>query len=1112
LSPRLPGRNMASMAATVVISSASLSRNACARSWLEARAPAEEVLIVGATLDAANELVRIVARTKGAAFGYHRMTLGQLAATLARPAMAERNAVPLGRMGVEAVANLAVHKLARRGALGRYANLANGPGFSRAIANVATELRLEQIAPDALAGVVADVGPLLQAYEEELADHGLTDWSGVLQFAAAAAADNRCRHRLVGLPTLLLDVPVPTASELGLVRALCARAPEMLVTAPANDSITLTRLQTGLETEIVDLDSHPVPIDKRGSLARLQHHLFTEHAPTAEAELDDEVVIFSAPGESRECVEIARRVLALARGGVAFDRIAVLLRSPEEYRAHLEEAFTRAGVPVHFARGSVRPDPAGRAFHALLCCAAENLSARRFAEYLSLGQVPDAKPDGTPPETSPRSERWVAPDQELIPRAVANALTDQTPLIAVLPPSGADQAPVIAGQLRAPRCWERLLVEAAVIGGRARWRRRIDGLAAELRSGLAEIGEDDEARAAVLRRTLEDLEALAVYSLPLIETLDALPKSAKWGDWLDHLSGLATRALRQPNRVLSVLSELAPMAVVGPVTLNDVLMVVSDLLLEVGVPPLPQRYGRVFVGPAEAARGMSFEAVFVPGLAEKLFPRKIVEEPILLDAVRAQLNAGLPTNVERLARERLALSLAVGAAERRLYLSYPRLDLEQARPRVPSFYALEAVRATEGRLPNFAELDRRAEAVTSARVGWPAPADPAEAIDHAEHDLAILDHLLALDPDAAGGTARYLLTANPYLSRALRTRWQKWSPRWTPADGLIMPSVASRAAIAKHALGARSYSPTALQAYAACPYRFFLQAIQRLAPREVPEAIDDLDPLQRGSLIHDIQFELFERLRAAKLLPVRRQDLDRARNMLDEIVEEVADRYYSDLAPAIDRVWVDGIAAIRADLREWLRRASEDDSGYMPWRFELSFGLAGRDIARPADSHSVPDAIDLDCGIQLRGSIDLLERHPSGHLRVTDHKTGKPQGKDGQIVAGGTSLQPALYALAAEKLFGQEYKVDCGRLYFCSSTGGFSELIVKLDAPTRDAVAAVAEIIGQAIEQPFLPAAPAERQCGWCDYRSVCGPYEELRTRRKPKNALAPLLALRGMP
>ncbi len=154
--------------------------------------------------------------------------------------------------------------------------------------------------------------------------------------------------------------------------------------------------------------------DRPGSLARLQRHLFSEGATPPVSPRDDQVLVFSAPGESRECVEIARRVLALAREGVAFDRMAVLLRSPEEYRGHLEEAFARAGVPVHFARGAVRPDPAGRAFCVLLRCAAEGLSAQRFAEYLSLGQVPDATPEGTPPEAAPRGERWVTPDQELV--------------------------------------------------------------------------------------------------------------------------------------------------------------------------------------------------------------------------------------------------------------------------------------------------------------------------------------------------------------------------------------------------------------------------------------------------------------------------------------------------------------------------------------------------------------------------------------------------------------------------------------------------------------------------------------------------------------------------
>jgi ATP-dependent helicase/DNAse subunit B len=510
---------------------------------------------------------------------------------------------------------------------------------------------------------------------------------------------------------------------------------------------------------------------------------------------------------------------------------------------------------------------------------------------------------------------------------------------------------------------------------------------------------------------------------------------------------------------------------------------------------------------------MSFDAVFVPGLAERLFPRKITEDPILIDALRAELSGSLATNEQRLAQERLALGLAVGAAERRLYVSYPRLDLQQGRPRVPSFYALEALRAAEGRLPNFAELDRRAEAESSARVGWPAPDDPAEAIDHAEYDLAVLARFLNSGPDQTPGTARYLLSTNSYLGRGLRTRWQKWSQQWTTADGLIKPLAASQAVIAKHALDVRSYSPTALQNYAACPYRFFLQAIHRLAPREVPGAIDELDPLQRGSLIHEIQFELFERLKAANLLPIRRQNLERSGKMLDEVIGEVAHQFHDDLAPAIERVWDDGIDSIRVDLREWLRRASEEASGYVPWRFELSFGLPESDAQRrQADPHSTPRAVDLDCGIQLRGSIDLVERHPNGHIRISDHKTGKADGEDGQVIAGGKSLQPALYALIAEKLFHGELKVDGGRLYFCTSVGGFSEITVPLDRFTRDTIAEVAAIIGEALNKPFLPAAPAERQCAWCDYQPICGPYEELRTRRKPQRQLTSLLKLRDMP
>ena len=1078
---------------------------ACA--WLETRASDDELVLVGATVDAVNDLARQVATRRGAAFGWHRISLSRLVSIVAAEELARRGVVPLTRIGTDAITTRLIHRLTIDRKLGRYATVSATPGFPRAIAAVIAELRSAGVHSSGLDAVAPDLAPIVREYERELEEGSFVDWPGTLGLAAGAIARKQ-RHRLIGLPTLLLDVPVRTEAEFAFLSAFVSATGEVLGTIPAGDVVTLSRFRAQSGFEILDLDS--AGSEPNDALGRLQRHLFNEREKPPEIEAGHEVEIFSAPGEGRECVEIARRVLSLARDGLPFDRMAILLRSADLYRSHLAEAFSRSGIPVHFARGAVRPEPAGRAFCCLLDCAAGGLSAQGFAEYLSLGQVPDAV-SGKPPEAPLRGDLWIAPDDETAPTSIMASTSDSVSMQAQTPriPDGSD-GPVREGHLRAPRRWERLLVEAAVIGGSDRWRRRLGGLANDLRRRLEAMQAQDDARAAAISRELSDLEAFSCFALPLIDELGALPSSAIWREWLDRLSVLAARSLRRPQRVLAVLAELEPLSAVGPVALDEVVAVLRSLLMEASEPPSSQRYGKLFVGPIETSRGLSFEAVFVPGLAEKMFPRKIVEEPVLLDVLRARISSRLASNQSRLDQERLALALAVGAAERRVFFSYPRVDLDQSRPRVPSFYALEAVRAAEGRLPDFAELARRAETVAASRLGWPAPDDPNDAIDEAEHDLAVLGGLMGL-VNGGAGRARYLLGANPHLARALRNRYQRWNRGWTVADGLLGSSADVRTLMSKHAFGARGYSPTALQTFSRCPYSFFLRAIQRIEPRDVAVAIDDLDPLQRGSLIHDVQFALFARLAAENLLPVRPGNRERATALLEEVTAAVAERYEAELAPAIDQVWRNAVSEIRADLREWLRRMSEDASGFVPRHFELSFGLR-RDVeGGDADPRSVSSAVALDCGIRLRGSIDLVERHPSGLLRVIDHKTGRNAGPGEMVIEGGRSLQPVLYALAAEKLFVED-KVSEGRLYFCTSAGQFSDQVVALDQQARDAAVDVATVIGQAIDGPFLPAAPSEGECGHCDYRAICGPYEEIRSARKPQGDLDMLQALRDWP
>jgi ATP-dependent helicase/DNAse subunit B len=327
---------------------------------------------------------------------------------------------------------------------------------------------------------------------------------------------------------------------------------------------------------------------------------------------------------------------------------------------------------------------------------------------------------------------------------------------------------------------------------------------------------------------------------------------------------------------------------------------------------------------------------------------------------------------------------------------------------------------------------------------------------------------------------------------------------------LVEPDAEQLAALARHQLAARSYSPTALQNYAACPYRFFLQAIVRLEPREEIVPIEVIDPLTRGALFHEVQFETLSALRAIGLLPVTNAHLERAYTTMEDSLRRVADRMHEELAPAIERVWLDGIESIRADLREWMRRmtAAQD---YCPERFELAFGLTDR---KQADPGSVDRPVPLAAGINLRGAIDLVERGPGAELRVTDHKTGRVRVEKHLVIGGGKTLQPVLYALAAEQILYEP--ISAGRLYYCTAAGGYEERTVALDDFARGAINEFAHVIGAALRDGFLPAAPGERECEFCDYRPICGPYEATRVQRKlettgTKARIADLERLRGM-
>jgi CRISPR/Cas system-associated exonuclease Cas4 (RecB family) len=1106
------------MERTLFESASAARRLEAARAFVAASLEAgRAVTIVAPSREAGRELVRAIAVDRGASARVEPTTLVELALHVARPSLVRRGESWLAGAGFDAVVAQALGGVRD---LGRYEAVRDMPGTPHAIGRTLEELFLADLAPDALLEVDAPLAAIASRVVSELERRKLVHTATLLARATAALARDAAPVEAL----LLLDPCLAHALEGELARALLRAAPSALVTVARGDRRTRALLAGDLE--LAD--------ERDDSGTRLARSLFQ---PDAQGPTPDErghgeraVTVRSGTTEAEECVELVRTILAEldAPAPTPLERIAIVTRDPERYRVPLVEALTRAGIPFHLERGARRPDPAGRAFLALLDCAASHLSARAFAEYLAFGVLPQADERGAPVPTSDRGE---APDRDAdaLGRDEEDDSTDEKK----------KKRSVVGGALRAPRRWERLLVDASVIGGGpARWRRRLEGLRQELLAGLA---GDADAESPEVRRTrarVADLERLEAFALPLIERLDALPRRASWSVMLDSLEGLARASLAEPRRVLEVLAQLAPLVTSttahgagdrsAEVALDDVRRALVVRLREITPTPV-DRGGAVRVLSADALAGRSFSLVLAPGLVERAFPRRILEDPILPDAARRTLSSArdggddelvspLATSLTRAEAERLLLVRLAQAAPR-LVCSFPRRD-EGNRARAPSLYLLELVRADRGELVSALALAKES-ASTELAPGWSAPRDPGRAIDRREADLSVLAELLSRPIDEARGRAAFLLAETPVLARALRARASRHRPKWSRADGLVSSDADVRALLARERLGARVFSATALESFAACPYRFHLRAIVRLRARETVEAIESLDPMTRGSVVHGIQFRFLQTLRARGLAPAD----EPVRALLDATIDEVAAEIEDRLAPAIPAVFAGEIASIRDDLRGWLHELASD-AAWRPALAELGFGEPG---GADHDAASVTEPVEIGVPtaapgattaatltLRLRGSIDLVERADDGSaLRATDHKSGRPKVSAGAVIGGGESLQPLLYALVLEAMLARgllpypaDTRVEGGQLWYCTERAGQKRVSVALDDEGRAAIGRVAAAIDRSIAIAHLPRAPAERACTYCDYAAICGPRAAEHASRKPQG-LVPLDEIR---
>ncbi len=670
--------------------------------------------------------------------------------------------------------------------------------------------------------------------------------------------------------------------------------------------------------------------------------------------------IVSCAGPRDEVLTVAKNLLRLVEGeGIELQRVGVVARTLDAYLPWIQDIFPEHGIPYHTpAREPLRRFNRVRAVLTLLDLPVRDYPRAGVIDLLAshdfnFGGVLD-------PGVEPRPELW-----DVATRA-----------------------------LRITR-------------GMGEWRRLERYLGKGLRLSFM---DDEEGRP--LHIAPAELAALLQTVNALHEQLGALPEEGTWPDlaarWRavidrflnpgrDEAAGAAAQAIDETFNGLAALEAISP-----KVSLESFSKALRKSLDQASVPLSPEVMQGVQVMDAGSARGIPFQALFLVGMNEGVFPRTIREDPFLRDHARRVLETDLGYKLSsKLAgydEERLLFALLSGSASDRLfpgsasgrlYYSYQRSDAA-ARPLAPSWYLREVDAAggdghgTDIHIPKGVLGKQELPPFDDAR--WLLP-----------EELAVRRALQGEDPGALlrlGGVPAESFARSAAAVRALEDG--AGSPG--PFDGITGPLEDVWSDLLE-----RRISPTTLEAYGRCPFQYFARRVLQLERLERPEAAAPVQALEWGRICHDILQRFY-------------QDAGRARGdgwsaWLDSAATDVLSAFEETSPTGYPAAWEvakEGVIdllrrAVRADLDEMTR------SGFRPTELETDLDTQ-LDTAWPEDLQGLP----------VHGRLDRVDYDDRNHrYRVIDYKYktgGGPNAEDTDPLRAairGQKLQLPLYVLLA---------------------------------------------------------------------------------------------------
>ena len=599
----------------------------------------------------------------------------------------------------------------------------------------------------------------------------------------------------------------------------------------------------------------------------------------------------------------------------------------------------------------------------------------------------------------------------------------------------------------------------------------------EARAVDADGSDDDRAYAAERAEQAKKVRAW------LVSLVDSVPMPAKDGSValqavvdavLAFLEHRAARSNALDHRAGAALAEyIGELRALGAFScgLPEALRFVRERVQSLTVAPERPRPGHLYACGLPQSGYAGRPNLFIVGLEEGRVFAGSTEDPVLLDEERATISGDLKRSTDRIDEAVYGVLSRLAVSGAHATFSYSCRDTREFRETFASWLMLQAYRLQQGNdALSYQEMKKA--------LGEPKSAVPAD------RDAATSGSAWWLRSVAGTGDegARVVEAAFPHVARGRIAEDERDSVAFTEFDGYV-PEAGP--ALDPCAPG-NAYSVTELEGAAGCPFRFFLKRGLGLRPVDERERDRDvwLDPLTRGSELHDVYAALLRKVRdekrrptlkdAAWLLKYAQDRLDRLNDEMPAATPEILERETKDFLD---------------DVRLFVEAEVEDETT-TAIGLEVSFGRPLDGDAEPL-ARPEPVVISLGNGItlQIAGRIDRINKVGAATFEVLDYKTGGYWRDNWKgVFAGGSRLQHALYGLAALELLNGSYKKPTvrGGVYYFSSHRGRGER-VRIEAPALASVGAVLADLREVITSGHFTRTGDEDSCTYCDFAAACG-------------------------